>query len=218
MERNPEVVVLFRTTEKKNKNPKVKPEWVSNINCLHWLKETSKDIEINVFGDQIKKPELYKTYGKFIEVKHHGNSESFLETLEYALTLPSETIVYFCEDDYMHRDGWVTAVKEGLERADYVSLYDHPDKYTGNPEVLFHTESTHWKYTHSTTMTFATKVKTLAFDERVFKEFITTGNPPDHHIFLELRKLGRRLATPIPGYSTHGESALLSPVIDWRKL
>ena len=37
-------------------------------------------------------------------------------------------------------------------------------------------------------------------------------------MFLELRDNGVALMTPMPGYSTHGETAWLSPLTDWSKL
>jgi hypothetical protein len=37
-------------------------------------------------------------------------------------------------------------------------------------------------------------------------------------MFLDLRDKGRSLITPLPGYSTHGETAWLTPLIDWSKI
>jgi hypothetical protein len=39
--------------------------------------------------------------------------------------------------------------------------------------------------------------------------------PRDFDMFLELRENGVSLMTPIPGYSTHGETNWLSPLTDW---
>ena len=43
-----------------------------------------------------------------------------------------QTIVYFLEDDYLHRAGWADILLEAftLDQADYVTLFDHQDKYT----------------------------------------------------------------------------------------
>ena len=37
-------------------------------------------------------------------------------------------------------------------------------------------------------------------------------------LFLDLRDNCRTLITPLPGYSTHGETQWLSPFTDWSKV
>ena len=58
----------------------------------------------------------------------HG-AGSFKFALDLALEKPSDTIAYFLEDDYLHVQSALAALREGITIADYVSLYDHPDKY-----------------------------------------------------------------------------------------
>jgi hypothetical protein len=217
----PQVIILYRVAESANKNKnKAKPDWVSNIKCLQNLYNRKGDAKLIVFGDRLSE----RSKAKFLpycdelrETTAHGNAETFMEIFDFALEHNPNDIIYFVEDDYIHRNGFTQIIREGLERADYVSLYDHPDKYDGKGKVLNYTASTHWKYEASTTMTFAAKVKTLAFDIEVFRQLVTTGNPPDHYIFSYLvGKNYRRLMTPIPGYATHGETQWLAPVIDWE--
>jgi GT2 family glycosyltransferase len=106
------------------------------------------------------------------------------------------------------------SIVEGLEIADYVSLYDHPDKYLiagpnplvkdgGEATKVILTPSTHWKYTNSTTMTFAARVKTLKQDYEIIKQHCEPDIPLDFQMFIALLKRGRQLITPIPGQSTH---------------
>lgn len=220
MEENPEVIiVLFRTTNKKNTNKKNKLPSINPINTLKSLR--SDDCTVLTYADRLTEgqKEVKALSSIFRQTEAHGNAETFLEILEASLEFDPEQIVYFLEDDYLHRPGWSKIIKEGLEIADYVSLYDHPDKYGKGPESLMYTKSTHWKFTVSTTMTFATKVKTLVYDKPIFDQLVVTGNPPDHQLFSILtQKLHRRLATPIPGYATHGEVDLLSPCIDWDEI
>jgi GT2 family glycosyltransferase len=143
-----------------------------------------------------------------------GNSGSFLYVLDLALGLPQEAAVYLVEDDYLHQADGQTHILEGLELADYVSLYDHPDKYmdpSPNPLVkqggeatrVLLTRSSHWKLTNSTTMTFAARVRTLRQDAEVMRCCCRPSVPQDFYMFSELLKRGRRLVTPIPGRSTH---------------
>jgi hypothetical protein len=37
-------------------------------------------------------------------------------------------------------------------------------------------------------------------------------------MFMALRKKGRVLITPLPGYSTHGVSSWLTSLTDWEKI
>lgn len=140
--------------------------------------------------------------------------------------------IYFIEDDYLHWKGSYDILLEGLRLADYVSLYDHPDKYLpgsqgGNPFIdedggeitkVFVTESTHWKLTNSTTMTFATSRKILEEDRNIWRQYTNHSHPNDFQCFLKLRERGRSLITPIPSYSTHSDIPWLAPLRNWESL
>lgn len=220
MERD--IKIIYRVAEKLNKNNKAKPNWINNKNCLRSLALNMYESSLYVFGDRLEetKPEAKLLAAKFIETTRHGNAQTFLEVLDYAVdNLQDDDIVYFVEDDYVHKDGFETIIKEGLSKFDYISLYDHPDKYEYEPQTqLFVTKSTHWRLTGSTTMTFACLVRTLKFDYQIFKQYSEGFDmPQDYHMWQRLVSMGRKLATPIPGYATHGEIKYLAPVIDWEK-
>lgn len=148
-----------------------------------------------------------------------SSAASFRAVLKAALELDDDEIVYFVEDDYAHLEGSREVLLEGIERADYVTLYNHPDKYLpasegGNPFIgddraeatkVFVTDSSYWMMTNSTTMTFATTVKTIREDQEVWFRFTDGSYPHDMQIFLELREKGRTLIQPIPTKSTHCE-------------
>ncbi len=220
------VNILYRMAEKKAHLPKNKPAYINNRTCLKNAFKNLGDTNNTfiIFGDKLKESKALAIANcdHFFETKSHGNSKTMLEVLDYAMEhYQEDDIVYFLEDDYLHREGYAQIIREGLERADYVSLYDHPDKYSYDPTALiFHTKSTHWRFCHSTTMTFATKMKTLVFDYKIFKQGLDAAEiPPDFQIWDFLTKnLQRTLVTPIPGYSTHGEAEFLSPLIDWEKI
>jgi hypothetical protein len=89
----------------------------------------------------------------------------------------------------------------------------------GESTKIYCIGSSHWKITNSTTMTFASKVKTLKDDIKILRKWTNKGHcPNDFKMFLELRKKGRALMTPIPGFSTHGETLYLSPFTDWESI
>ena len=218
---------------------KVKPEYVNNELCLKNF--------CNVFFDQIYNIlviadncsddtiTMIKKYIDPVNIRKvnvgHG-AGTFNLALDMALEYDDETIIYFVENDYLHRQGSPRVIVEGLQLGyGYVSLYDHPDKYInkqngGNPFIedggevtrVMLTDSCHWKLTNSTTMTFASTVGTLREDESILREFTKGSYPRDFEMFLALREKQKGLLTPIPGYSTHGETAWLTPLIDWSKI
>ncbi|NBV85081.1 MAG: hypothetical protein EBS01_02180 [Verrucomicrobia bacterium] len=171
-----------------------------------------------------------------------GNSGSFWYCYRLAMQLPPDECVYFVENDYIHLPNSKRVLMEGLAIADYVTLYDHPDKYVDgfNPAVknggekskVLLSKSTHWKVTNSTTMTFASNVACLRNDQLFFKcysigilkkgfpilkRFQGGSCPDDYRIFNTLRLLKRRvLISPLPGYSTHGEKQFLAPFGKWE--
>jgi hypothetical protein len=66
-------------------------------------------------------------------------------------------------------------------------------------------------------MTFASKVKTLKEDKDILREWTKDTYPHDFYMFQDLIKKRRKLISPIPGFSTHGEVKNLSPLINWEK-
>ena len=163
-----------------------------------------------------------------------SNGASFRFQLDYASELPKNTIILFQEDDYIykkacwpHNTGFTyhEMISHALEFADYISFYDHPDKYMspkvgGNPLIsekgtekteVFCTKSSHWKYTNSTTCTFACTVETIKQDAQIWKHFCPANHPHDYQAFLALGLRGRKLATSIPGKATHCDMQWISP-------
>jgi hypothetical protein len=218
---------------------KIKPSYINNENCLKNFCNVFFDYiyDINIMADNCNDStiEMINKYIDPINIEKvsvgHG-AGTFNLALDKALKYPDNEIVYFVENDYLHQYGSPKIIKEGLELgSSFISLYDHPDKYLspdrgGNPYCeggaedtrVFLSKSTHWKLTNSTTMTFASTVKTLKRTEPILRKHTTGKYPEDFKMFLELRTNGESLLTPIPGYSTHGETAWLSPLFDWSTL
>ena len=224
---------LYRLSDASNPD-KIKFSFATKENCLgNFLHHFSKDDTI-VFANNIGEhtTKLVKNLPNVKYCSASGDASSFRLLLEYALNLPDEEIVYFIEDDYLHRTGAKQALHEGIDIVDYVSLYDHIDKYMapsigGNPLIsqegfddtsVFLTPHSHWKLANSTTFCFAAKVKTIKEDADVFYNFTNGQNCEDFPAFRELIGRGRRIATPIPGFSTHCEIQWASPLIDWESL
>jgi hypothetical protein len=170
---------------------------------------------------QIQEPVIHRT-----DIGNGAGSWRFAAQL--ALQLPDSEIVYFLEDDYLHLPGSKALMIEGLRIAPYATLYDHFDKYLareqgGNPFVqgggeptrVVRTASSHWKFTNSTTMTFATTVGVLRADLNIWDVHTRNPHPNDFGAFIDLHRKGRTLVTTIPGRSTHCEVHVASPGVDW---
>ena len=145
-----------------------------------------------------------------VTLTDYGNAGSLKHAIKLAIEeCHEDELVYFCEDDYLHLGMSPTLLEEGIKRADYVTLYDHPDKYTaqyngGEFSKVIKTNSSHWRYTISTCMTFGTKIKTLKEDLDIWEKHIDGDHPHDHFIFTDLSKeRRRRLAVCIPGVACH---------------
>ena len=216
---------------------KVKPDYIGNEQCLKNATKVFKDTDWLVIADNVSEPteNMIRKYVnedliEWVSVGHGAGT--FNLALDKALTYDNDEIIYFIENDYLHKPESQKILEEGFNLgASFVSLYDHPDKYLepsqgGNPYCdggaedtrVYLTDNCHWKITNSTTMTFATKVSTLKRTESILRKHTSGIHPNDFQMFLELRQNNELLVTSIPGYSTHGETAWLSPLTDWSKI
>ena len=216
---------------------KVKPDYIDNESCLANATKIFKDADWSIIADNVSKEtsdmiQKYKSIDHIYYVSEGNGAATFNLALDEALTYDDDEIVYFIENDYLHKPTSQKIIKEAFELgAAFVSLYDHPDKYldpsiggnkycTGGAEDtrVYLTQSTHWKITNSTTMTFASKVKTLREVESILRKHTTGTYPRDFNMFLELRENNHILISSIPGYSTHGETSWLTPLTNWKKI
>ncbi len=237
------IKVLYRISD--GGNPKVKLSNASKKACLENAGAIFGHSNITLFADNCGNQtlEMVQNLGFEPHLISLGNAMSWRHVAEFGMkSFPDDQIIYLLEDDYFHLPQSASALEEGLEIGEYVTLYDHPDKYMSmaeggsNPYVEGGSENTkvwlsktcHWKQTNSTTMTFATRVKTLKSDWPIWIEFTSQGFPNDFGAFQRLQGLGtwenkifgpkHRLISSIPGLSTHAETAWLSPHTDWSAL
>ncbi len=217
-------------------NPKVKPDYINNQKCLENFVSVFGKEDLFIVADKVseKTYEWLKFYtDNVIRTDFGKGSLSFGYSIDKALEFDDSEIVYLVEDDFLHLPESKKIILEGFGLgAHYVSLYDHPDKYLnadkgGNPYIedggevtrVLLSESCHWKLTNSTTLTFATTVGVLREDCNLWKE-VTIKSPHlgSFYGFVQLRERGRTLISSIPGYSTHGETKWMTPLINWRKV
>ena len=183
--------------------------------CDHCESETMDMVKRLTSG--IKRKKIFRTY--------YGNAGALKFAMEVAAhdKAPANTLAYFAEDDYLHQPKAPKLIEQGLEIADYVTLYDHPDKYTeghyggGEWSQVKKTADSHWRYTASTCMTFAAKLGTVRQDENYWAKYISGSHPHDHKVFTEglvnrLPKEDAKLAVCIPGAAFHTD--LTVPIED----
>lgn len=216
---------------------KVKPDYINNENCLKNATEVFSNCNWSIIADNISQEtdsmvQKYTSKNNILYTSKGSGAQTFNLALDKALQYDDEEIIYFIENDYLHKPNSEQVIREGIELgASFITLYDHPDKYLnpskgGNPYCqggaedtrVYLTPSSHWKITNSTTMTFAAKVKTLREVEPILRKHTTGTYPRDFDMFLELRENNHILISSIPGYATHGETDWLTPLIDWSKI
>lgn len=207
-----------------------RPEWFDKVKVFENLKRTINPelANLNIIYDEHFGPleETFLEKENNVQVINCGNEAgSFLKTLEIveSSNYDNETIIYFLEDDYLHRENWCEILVEAFTLpVHYVSLYDHLDKYLDYPDLtskIFHTESVHWRTVPSTCNTYAGKLRHLRDDMGIHKHYSAAspdGISMDHSKFVHLGNVGRTLVTSIPGYSTHCDH-LQSPTINWEE-
>lgn len=228
--------VIYRISDTGYK--KEKPEWINNEDCLRnaWVMLNNSEFHIIMDNVSVKTKDMIldvtNNNAIYYPINKGSSAESFNYALDLALEMNDGEMVYLLENDYVHTETAESVIIGGLEMGfDYVTGYDHPDKYLnptrgGNPLVSDNSEETrlycgeysHYKLTNSTTMTFAAKVSTLKRDEAILRKWTTGTHPHDFQMFMELRERGRKLVSSVPAVSTHGETQFLSPLIDWERL
>lgn len=223
--------ILYRISD--NRNNKAKPAYVYDKQkmFLHFI-TIFKNHDIFVFADNVGETTYQFLKENFDESKiiriSLGNSKSFKYTLNFAInTFDNNDKIYFAEDDYIYKKIAPQIIEEGLDISDYCSGYDHPDKYMnhnkrGTPLIelggeltrVTASKNTYWKFRNSLCMTFATTLRIIKQDYKVFVHYCKEENPLYFNIFSQL-KTYRKLITCIHGVSTHSETEFLGKFVDW---
>jgi hypothetical protein len=207
---------------------KIKPDYINNENCLLNALDmfSTEKHDWLIIADNVSQATTQMLEKYVLNIKHvsvgHG-AGTFNLALDKALTYDDNEIVYFIENDYLHTDNWVeeivTLFQTYPQGLNYVSLYDHNDKYflpmyDNLASKIFTTPTKHWRTTPSTCGSYIISKNIFIEDED-----INTGGPGDHDKFLHLNSTKNRFVlTPIPGLSTHCMEGLLSPTINWKKI
>lgn len=155
---------------------------------------------------------------EIVDLDGVGNKPSFLKQLDLALEGPDDELVYFAEDDYLYRPMAVAKMLSFIPYADFITLYDHPDRYTRGDDRyrkdhIEMCDGWHWRTIESTTMTFGTERRMIKAVSDVIRKHACEGR----NMWYPILDRGYRLLWgPIPSLATHVQNGVLAPCIDWE--
>jgi hypothetical protein len=221
-------MIYYRISDKGNNKPKL-PGATKEV-CFKNFIDCFGNEKIIVIADNCKPETLQMLKNNFLQEiidVNIGNTASFHLARKSALLQPDEEIIFFAEDDYLYLENknLFEVIREGLEKVEYLTLFDHPDKYfkeygapvnldlcpgfVGEVSPIYRTKSTRWKLSGCACMTFATKVIHLKEDAEIWDQY-ELPRTPDYKIFLKLGDKGRKLAVAIPSLAFHTDLSWLT--------
>jgi len=229
--------IYYRLSNKNAGISKLKLPHATKEHCLNNCINVFGRDSITVIGDNLNQEteQMVKDLRlNLIKVKNSSGAGTFRDALNLAIRQNTdEEVVYLLEDDFLHTPNANKIIEEGVKTFNmYVTGYDHLDKYInkdfgGNPFIedggevtrVVKSESSHWKITNSTVMSFAATVGRLKKDKELLDKFSSSPITDSFGFFLTLaREKGIGCLSSIPGVSTHVEKNWLSPLVDWTKI
>jgi len=226
---------------------KARPKWFDYEKCfvnfittiwsnsLEYPQKLRNDVELHVIYDTtrggIDQNWLHK-YNNIIGLQIHeikGGSmfgaakEMYRISKELSEDMEGDDLFYFMENDYLHVEGWVEEVKtlySEFKGLNYVTLYDHNDKYIHMHlyedlvSKIFASSTRHWRTVPNTCGSYIVPKKLFIEDYDIH-----SGLEGDANKWAWLSENRNRfLLSPLPGLSTHCMDTLMSPTIDWEKI
>lgn len=223
--------LFYRHYNIEGNDNKGRPQWFDFEKCFKNLLSSIKNKPVilyvimdgNVDNNFINK---YKTKFTLHTIKAGNDTLSALKTYNIISTLKNDIgendLIALTENDYLHDINWVEKTIElfsTYSNLNYVSLYDHNDKYflplyDDLTSKIITTPTHHWRTTPSTCGTYIVPKKIMFED---LNDHINVVG--DHNKWLHLNDIKSRFVlTPIPGLSTHCMDGLLSPTIKWETI
>jgi hypothetical protein len=209
---------------------KLRPSWFDYEKCFINLLNTieGKNIDLHLIMDGNVEDNWIKKYkDKYIthEIIGGNMKDAGWQMFKIALdldTIEDDDLIYFLENDYLHVNGWdeyVLDIFNCFEGLNYLTLYDHYDKYflplyDDLTSKIFVSNKYHWRTTPSTCGSFIVSKKLWKEDYSFH-----TSLEGDHNKWLAINEQKNRfILSPIPGLSTHCMDGLMSPTINWEQI
>lgn len=223
------ILIVYRCCENETIQSSIKtfrPQWFNKIIGLDSiLNEIQRDVDVKFIAIHDGPPGVLYQYllDKSVEIQkinECSNEKSLKYCLDFAKSkYKDHDVLYFVEDDFLHRKGWLPVLKEGVAAFKLVTLYDHLDRYIRTDDIKLDlkiqiTKESHWRIAESTTCTWAvsTDIFMAVYDEAI--RFLLN----DRAMFRHFHNIKIPLWTCIPGYSTHVVATLYSPCINWEQI
>ncbi len=230
------IKILYSHLNVTENDYKIRPFWFNFEKCFKNLLSTIPNIELHVIYDT-SKGEItnnwinnYTSYFTLHNIQGGTMEKAAVGMYNVAKELSNDMndddLFYFLENDYLHINGWVEKIIDlfsSYKGLNYVSLYDHLDKYNvidGGPDhsdlvsKIITTDSHHWRTTPSACGSYLVSKKIFLED---YIDLITIMGDHNKWIYLQENK-NRFLLSPIPGLSTHCMEFLMSPTIEWNEI
>jgi hypothetical protein len=190
--------------------------------CLRSFVEAFKDVRPEVIMICDRCPDFYETFVKqyvpfpmTIEFTNSGVRENAVHQYDY---VTDDDYYLFQECDYLYLPDTGKKMIEACDVFDYISPYDHPDKYKEGMIPKEHEiillGNQHWRSTDSTTSTFMGRGDMVRKNLDLFKQW----GWEDHKRWLDFGSKGFKLWTPIPSIATHMVEDYMAPSINWKSL
>ena len=185
---------------------------------LDWMEtNTITDFsEVDITSlDILRKNHLYPDY-------HPAAPNECTELMETLLKIADdnpEEIIYVCEDDYLHTDYAILAMKRLFDKGyeGFYAPYDYPDRYTVDTNKVTQVYAgpySHLRNIPSATLTLAAKGKLWS---RYRYEILRAGVfADDSWTWKAFAQVGA--VCPIPSHATHLQDGCISPYIDWQAI
>jgi hypothetical protein len=182
---------------------------------LEWMKNnTVAKFEI---VDITPLPELranhpYPTY-------HPVLPNSCPDLMEFLISIAKNNlsdIIYICEDDYLHVDYSIIAMKEvfNLGYKGFYTPYDYPDRYSLDKTRLCELHAGpygHLRSVPSATLTIAARGETwLQYTYELLRAGVFADDSWTWKAFAQVGALA-----PVPGHATHLQEGCITPYVPW---
>jgi hypothetical protein len=165
--------------------------------------------------DDLRKSHPYPTY-------HPVTANSCPDLMEHLVAVAEKNpdeIIYVCEDDYLHVDYAITAMKEVFKQGfqGFYAPYDYPDRYTidRHKDAELHAGPYgHLRSIPSATLTIAALGKTwLHYKYELLRSGVFADDTWTWKAFAQVGAL-----CPVPGHATHLQNHCITPYINWKTI